>query len=263
MRAMDASRKGTWIAGLVLLVAVLAAGFGVGAERLRTAFQSLYDVRGLVQWGGYVALAVIVFAETGLLVGFFLPGDSLLVMAGIFSAPTSDGTPPLLEMWVLFALLIPLAILGDAVNYTLGRRTGPAIFRREDGLFFKKANLVRAQKFYERHGGKTVILARFLPLVRTFAPFAAGMAGMPYRRFALFNVVGAVAWVVSMVLIGYGLARAIPDLERHIHLVIAAVIALSFVPGVIEVLRERRRARREAAAALAASPGPRDGDPVA
>jgi membrane-associated protein len=259
---MDAAKKGTWIAGLVLLALLIGVGLFVGPDRIREWFRSLYDVRGLVQWGGYTALAIIVFAETGLLVGFFLPGDSLLVMAGIFAAPTSDGTPPLLEMWVLFALLIPLAILGDAVNYALGRRTGPAIFRREDGFFFKKAHLVRAQKFYERHGGKTVVLARFLPIVRTFAPFAAGMAGMPYRRFALYNVVGAVAWVVSMVLIGYWLARAIPDLDRHIHLVIAAVIVLSFIPAVIELLRERRRLRRESAAALAASPGPREGDPV-
>jgi membrane-associated protein len=257
MRAMDASRKGTWIAGGLLLAAVLAVGFGVGAERLRSAFQALYDVRGLIQWGGYTVLAVIVFAETGLLIGFFLPGDSLLVTAGVFAALG------VLDLWVLNALLIPLAILGDAVNYAIGRRTGPAIFRREDGLFFRKAHLLRAQRFYERHGGKTVVLARFLPIVRTFAPFAAGMAGMPYRRFALYNVVGAVAWVVSMTLIGYVLVHLIPDVERHIHLVIAAVIVLSFVPGVIEVLRERRRARREAEAALAAAHGPREDDPVA
>jgi membrane-associated protein len=254
---MDAAKKATWIAGLVFLVAVLAVGFGLGAERIRAAFQSLYDVRGLIQWGGYTALAVIVFAETGLLVGFFLPGDSLLVTAGVFAALG------VLDLWVLNLLLIPLAIAGDALNYTIGRRTGPAIFRREDGFFFKKAHLIRAQKFYERHGGKTVVLARFLPIVRTFAPYAAGMAGMPYRRFALFNVVGAVAWVASMTLIGYTLVKLIPDVERHIHLVIAAVIVLSFVPGLVEVLRERRRSRRQTAAALAATPGPSEGDPVA
>jgi membrane-associated protein len=239
---MDATRKGTWTVGLLLLLAVVGAGILVGPDRIKGWMHALYDVRGLIQWGGYIALGIIVFAETGLLVGFFLPGDSLLVMAGVFAAPTSDGHAGLLDIWMLFGLLIPLAILGDAVNYAFGRRAGPAIFRREDGLFFKKQNLVRAQQFYERHGGKTVILARFLPLVRTFAPFVAGMAGMPYRRFALYNVVGAVVWVVSMVLIGYALARAIPDIEKHIHLVIAIVIVLSFVPGVIEVLRSRRRA---------------------
>ena len=240
---MDAARKGTWTVGLLLLAAVVGAGFLVGPDRIQGWMHALYDVRGLIQWGGYIALGIIVFAETGLLVGFFLPGDSLLVMAGVFAAPTSDGHAGLLDLGVLLVLLIPLAILGDAVNYALGRRAGPAIFRREDGLLFKKAHLERAQRFYERHGGKTVILARFLPLVRTFAPFVAGMARMPYRRFALFNVVGAVAWVVSMLLTGYALARLVPDIEKHIHLVIAVVIVLSFVPGVIEVVRSRRRAR--------------------
>jgi membrane-associated protein len=235
---VNAARKGTWIAGGLLLAAVLGVGFLLGPDRIRGAMHSIYDVRGLIQWGGYTALAVIVFAETGLLVGFFLPGDSLLVTAGVFAALG------VLNMWVLNLLLIPLAIAGDAVNYSIGRRTGPAIFRREDGILFKKAHLLRAQRFYERHGGKTVVLARFLPIVRTFAPFAAGMAGMSYRRFALFNVVGAVAWVLSMTLIGYVLVRLIPDVERHIHVVIAVVIALSFVPGAIEVLRERRRVRR-------------------
>jgi membrane-associated protein len=257
---MDAARKGTWIVGLALLAVVVGAGALLGPDRIKGWMHALYDVRGLIQWGGYIALGIIVFAETGLLVGFFLPGDSLLVMAGVFAAPTSDGHAGLLDMWVLFALLIPLAILGDAVNYALGRRTGPAIFRREDGLLFKKAHLERAQRFYERHGGKTVILARFLPLVRTFAPFVAGMAGMPYRRFVLFNVVGAVAWVVTMVLIGYGLARAVPDIEKHIHLVIAAVIVLSFVPGILEVRRSRRRARL-AAAAASSGPGGAGGGP--
>ena len=188
-----------------------------------------------MQWGGYTVLALIVFAETGLLIGFFLPGDSLLVIAGVFAERG------VLDIVVLNLLLIPLAIAGDALNYAIGRRTGPAIFRREDGWFFKRANLERAQRFYARYGGKTVLLARFLPIVRTFAPFAAGMAGMPYRRFALFNVVGGVAWVASMTLIGWGLARAIPDVERHIHLVIAIVIVLSFLPAIIELWRHRRR----------------------
>jgi membrane-associated protein len=250
---VNAARKGTWIAGGLLLAAVLGVGFLLGPDRIRGAMHSIYDVRGLIQWGGYTALAVIVFAETGLLVGFFLPGDSLLVTAGVFAAL---GEPRILNLWVLNLLLIPLAIAGDAVNYSIGRRTGPAIFRREDGIFFKKAHLLRAQRFYERHGGKTVVLARFLPIVRTFAPFAAGMAGMTYRRFALFNVVGAVAWVLSMTLTGYLLVQLIPDVERHIHIVIAVVIALSFVPGAIEVIRERRRVRRAGVAA----PAPAESD---
>lgn len=239
---MDASRKGTWTAGLLLLAGVVGGAALVGPERLKAGIDALRDLKGLIAWGGYTVLAAIVFAETGLLVGFFLPGDSLLVTAGVFAALG------VLDLLWLIALLIPVAILGDALNYAIGRRTGPAIFRREDGRLFKKAHLLRAQRFYERHGGKTIVLARFLPIVRTFAPYAAGMAGMPYRRFALFNVVGAVAWVLSMLLIGYGLARAIPDVERHIHLVIAVVIVISFIPGLIEVLRERRRLRREASA---------------
>lgn len=236
---MDAARKGTWIVGLALLAGVVGLGLWLGPDRIRGLLHDLYDVRGLIQWGGYSALAIIVFAETGLLVGFFLPGDSLLVAAGVFAGLG------VLDLGVLWALLIPLAVLGDAVNYALGRRTGPAIFRREDGVLFRRAHVEKAQRFYARHGGKTVVLARFLPIVRTFAPYVAGMAGMPYKSFALWNVVGAVAWVLSMTLTGFALVKLVPDVERHIHLVIAAVILLSFIPGVIEVVRERRRARRE------------------
>lgn len=242
---MDASRKGTWLVGLLLLAGLSGAAWLVGPERIRAGVDALRDLKGLISWGGYTVLALIVFAETGLLVGFFLPGDSLLVTAGVFAALG------VLDLLWLNLLLIPVAILGDAVNYAIGRRTGPRIFSRPDGFFFKRAHLERAQGFYARHGGKTVVLARFLPIVRTFAPYAAGMAGMPYRRFALFNVVGAVALVLSMTLVGYALTRLIPDVERHLHLVIALVIVLSFVPGVIEVLRERRRRR--------AAPPPEDG----
>ncbi|MFM8980127.1 MAG: VTT domain-containing protein [Planctomycetia bacterium] len=204
----------------------------------------------MVAWGGYAVLGGIIFAETGLLVGFFLPGDSLLVTAGVF-AKTG-----LLDIWWLHALLIPMAILGDAVNYGIGRRTGPRIFSREDSLFFKKSHLERAQRFYERHGGKTVVLARFLPLVRTFAPYVAGMAGMPYRRFAWFNVLGAVVWVTSLTWLGYLLASVVPNIEKNILVVMAVVIVLSFVPGVVEVLRARRAARREAAAGEGPTPAP-------
>lgn len=234
---MDASKKSTWIVGGIVLAAILGGAWLIGPERIQAFFRALYDSEELkktIAWGGYTLLAVIVFAETGLLVGFFLPGDSLLVASGVLAAMG------LLDVVWLNVLLIPVAILGDAVNYSLGRRTGPAIFRREDGWLFKKANLVRAQRFYERYGGKTIVIARFLPIVRTFAPFAAGMAGMTYRRFALFNVVGAVAWVLSMTLIGYGLAKVVPNVERNIHFVMIVVIVLSFVPGVVEVWRARR-----------------------
>ncbi len=239
---MDASRKRMWIAGLALLALTVGGAFALGADRIGAFVERLKDVRGLIVWGGYTVLAVIVFAETGLLIGFFLPGDSLLVTAGVLAALG------VLDILFLNLLLIPMAILGDSVNFALGRRTGPSIFGREDGRIFKKAHLERTQRFFARHGGKTVILARFLPILRTFAPFAAGIARMPYRRFLLFNVVGGVAWVVGMTLVGYLLARAIPDADKKLHIVIPVVIALSFVPGLVEVIRERRRRRREAAA---------------
>jgi membrane-associated protein len=242
---MEGARKRNWIAGGALLVLVLGAGLAVGPERIGGFIEALKDLKGLIRWGGYTVLAVIVFAETGLLVGFFLPGDSLLVTAGVFSAPELD----LLNIWVLNGLLIPVAILGDAVNYALGRRAGPHLFQSDDALIFKRSHLEKTQRFYARHGGKTVVIARFLPILRTFAPFTAGMAGMAYRRFLMFNVVGAVAWVASMTLAGHWLARAIPDVDKKMHIVIPIVIALSFVPGVVEVIRERRRMKREAAAA--------------
>ena len=235
---MDASKKSSWILAVLALCAVLGAAWLVGPDRIQGFFKALYDSEELkktIAWGGYTLLAVIVFAETGLLVGFFLPGDSLLVASGVLSAMG------LLDIVWLNVLLIPVGILGDSVNYSLGRRTGPAIFRREDGLLFKKANLVRAQRFYEKYGGKTIVLARFLPIVRTFAPFAAGMAGMAYKRFAIFNVVGAAAWVLSMTLIGYGLARVVPNIERNIHVVMVIVIIVSFIPGIVEVWRARRK----------------------
>jgi membrane-associated protein len=236
---VEGSRRLAVLLGLGFLALVVAVVVLAGPDRVAEFFDRLRDVRGLVAWGGYTVLAVIVFAETGLLVGFFLPGDSLLVTAGVFAAPPFE----LLDLALLQLLLVPCAIVGDAVNYSMGVRIGPAIFRREDGRLFKKAHVLRAQRFYERHGGKTIILARFLPILRTFAPFAAGMASMPYRRFVLFNVVGAVAWVVSMTLVGYLLARAIPDVERHVHIVAVIVVVLSFIPAMVEVWRARRRAR--------------------
>jgi membrane-associated protein len=236
---MDATRKGTWAAGFALIAAIGLALWAIGPDRIQAFFRALHDVKSLVAWGGYSVLAAIVFAETGLLVGFFLPGDSLLVTAGVFAKLG------LLDVVALNALLVPVAIAGDAVNYLIGRRTGPLIFRREEGLLFRRAHLERAQRFYARHGGKTIILARFLPILRTFAPYAAGMAGMPYRRFAAFNVVGAFAWVLGMTMTGYVIASIMPDAEKNILWIILIVIVLSFVPGAIEVLRERRR-RREA-----------------
>jgi membrane-associated protein len=204
-------------------------------KTLHEWFTYLTDVRGLVQAGGYIALAIIVFTETGLMIGFFLPGDSLLVTAGLFAAKGD------LNIVYLNLLLMACAILGDATGYFIGRQLGPALFKKEDSLLFKKKHLVATHEFYERHGGKTIIIARFVPVIRTFAPVVAGMANMGYRRFATFNIIGGVAWVFSMTMLGYGLVTLFPATEKHIEKVIIVVIFVSLLPGLIEWLRARRR----------------------
>lgn len=206
-------------------------------EWLWSLFHTIYDVEGLVRVGGLMALIVIVFAETGLLIGFFLPGDSLLVTAGLFAVSGH------LELWSLFLFVSLAAIVGDAVGYFIGVRTGPRIFSREDSLLFHKKHLISTKEFYDRHGGITIVLARFMPILRTFAPVVAGVGKMQYSRFALYNVMGGVGWVVSMTSIGYFLGKTIPDIDRYIHVVIAAVILLSLIPGIVAFLRSRQRAR--------------------
>ena len=196
----------------------------------------------LVRWGGYVALIVIVFAETGLLVGFFLPGDSLLVSAGVLAAAG------LLDIALLNVLLIPAAIIGDATGYSIGRRGSKRLLARPDGRFFKREHLVRTQAFYAKHGGKTIVLARFIPLIRTFAPVVAGIAGMPYRQFAVFNIAGGVLWISSTTLLGYFLGRSIPNIGSYIHYVIAVVIFISILPVIIEYIRHRMRKRAASSA---------------
>ncbi len=205
-------------------------------ETLRDWFHFLTDVRGLVQAGGYIALAIIVFTETGLMIGFFLPGDSLLVTAGLFAAKGD------LNIFLLNALLMACAIAGDATGYYIGKKLGPALFRKEDSFLFKKKHLIATHEFYERHGGKTIIIARFVPIVRTFAPVVAGMASMGYRRFAMFNIIGGIGWVFSMTMIGYLLVTIFPATEKHIEKVIIIVVFLSMLPGIIEWLRVRKRA---------------------
>jgi membrane-associated protein len=195
------------------------------------------DVQGLIQTGGYIALAIIVFVETGLMVGFFLPGDSLLVTAGLFAAKGD------LNIVYLNVLLIICAIAGDATGYLIGRKLGPALFRRDDSFFFKKKHLITARDFYEKHGGKTIIIARFVPVIRTFAPVVAGIGQMSYRHFAAYNVIGGAGWVVTMTMIGYSLIKLFPGIEKHIHIVIIVVIVLSLLPGIIEFLRAKMKGR--------------------
>jgi len=200
---------------------------------IQTLFSTVYNVPELIRWGGYVGLVCIVFAETGLLVGFFLPGDSLLVIAGTFAAKGD------LNIVVLIVLLPIAAIVGNAVGYWIGNRSGQALYSRPNSFFFRRHHLLKTQAFYEKHGGKTIILAQFMPIIRTFAPVVAGVAGMTYRRFATFNIVGGVLWVVSMSMTGFLLGRVVPDIDRHIHIVVAVVIFLSLLPGIIAYLRER------------------------
>ena len=199
-------------------------------------FSTVYNVPELIRIGGLIGLIVIVFAETGLLVGFFLPGDSLLITAGLFAARGD------FDIVTLNLTLIVAAILGDATGYWIGKRTGRALYDRPDSFLFRREHLRITHEFYERHGGKTIVFARFMPIVRTFAPVVAGVADMGYKRFATYNVVGGVTWVASMTLAGYLLGSFIPDIESRIHLVVAAVIALSLLPPAIAWFRGRRGA---------------------
>jgi membrane-associated protein len=222
-------------------------------ELVRWLIDVVRDPGELIRWGGYPGLSLIVFLETGALV-FFLPGDSLLVMAGVYAA---NGN---LSIWALNLLLIPMAVLGDATSYTIGYRSGPHIFNRPRSRLFRPEHVRAAHAFYERHGGKAIVLARFMPLVRTFVPVVAGVAQMRYRDFAVYNVVGAAAWVLSMTLLGFGLGRSIPNLPQHIEKVIVVVVFLSILPGVIEYVRARRRAAAAATGAVAPPPRPADVD---
>jgi membrane-associated protein len=204
-------------------------------EFLSDLLTGRYSLDDLVRWGGYAVLFAIVFVETGLLVGFFLPGDSLLITAGLVAAAGG------LNIWWLNVLLVVAAVVGDAVGYTIGARLGPRVFRREKSLLFNPWHLERTRAFYAKHGAKTIVIARFVPIVRTFAPVVAGAGRMPYRRFVFYNVAGGVGWVTSMTGAGYLLGQAIPDIGSRVHVVVLIVVILSVIPIVVEIVRERRR----------------------
>jgi membrane-associated protein len=210
-------------------------------ELIQELFRRLYNVPELIRMGGLIGLVAVVFAETGLMVGFFLPGDSLLVTAGLFAAKGD-----LNIVWLNLAL-VAAAIGGDATGYWIGRAAGQSLYNRPNSFFFRKQHLVRTHEFYEKHGGKTIVIARFVPVIRTFAPVVAGAAEMTYRHFALYNIAGGIAWVASMTLTGYFLGRAVPDIDKHIHIVVAVVIFLSLLPGLITIAREKMKARSAAA----------------
>jgi membrane-associated protein len=198
-------------------------------------------IEEIIIWGGYVGLFAIIFSETGLLIGFFLPGDSLLVTAGLFAAKGN------LDVVLLIVLLSIAAVTGDATGYWIGRRAGIALYERRQSRFFRRDHLIKTKEFYDKYGGITIVLARFMPFARTFAPVVAGVAGMKYHRFAVFNVAGGVGWIVSMTLLGYFLGQSIPGIEDKIEYVIAVVIFLSILPGIVKYIQHRIKKRRAAA----------------
>jgi membrane-associated protein len=204
--------------------------------------KSLTNPDGLMQllslvfsgWQGYALLFGIVFAETGLLAGFFLPGDSLLFTVGVVAGAGG------LNIWAIIGVLIVAAVVGDGVGYLLGRKAGVSVYNRPDSRLFKREHLLRTQAFYEKHGGKTIIYARFVPIVRTFAPFIAGVAQMDYPRFLSFNVFGGIGWVISMTMAGYFLGE-VELVRRHFEKVIIGIVLVSVLPIVLEYLRGRGR----------------------
>jgi membrane-associated protein len=217
---------------LVDLGALLAGNTPV--ELFYDILRGTYSLDSLIRWGGYGVLFAIVFAETGLLIGFFLPGDSLLFTAGVVAGTGA------LDIWWLNLLLIVAAVAGDSVGYAIGRRLGPRLFTREKSLLFNPAHVERTRRFYERHGAKTIVIARFVPIVRTFAPTVAGVGQMEYRRFVFYNVAGGIGWVVTMTWAGYALGQ-FPIIGSNLHVVAGVVIVLSLIPIALELLRERRR----------------------
>ena len=207
-------------------------------EFLYEILTGAYSLDALIQWGGYILLVAIVFTETGLLVGLFLPGDSLLITAGLLAGAG------ILNIWWLNGLLIAAAIVGDSTGYAIGARLGPRIFTREKSLLFNPKHVERTQRFYEKYGPKTIVIARFVPIIRTFAPVLAGVGTMRYRRFLTYNVVGGIGWVASMTGAGYVLGQTVPNISKHMHVLVIVIIVLSCVPIAVEIYRERRKTLR-------------------
>ena len=211
-------------------------------HQLKSLLNPKVIIETLLVKGGifvYLGLILIVFAETGLAVGFFLPGDSLLVVAGLFAATGK------LNLAILLSTLFVAAVLGDGMGYYTGARLGPRLFKREKSLLFRPSHLMKAHTFYEKYGGKTIVIARFVPIIRTFAPIVAGAAKMPYRNFVVYNVAGGFLWVFSMILTGYFLGNLLKskfqiDLDEHIEWVVIIVVFLSLIPPLIEYLKSRR-----------------------
>jgi len=202
-------------------------------ELFRNILAHLSDVRGMIEWGGTAMVCAIIFVETGMFVGFFLPGDSLLVTAGVFAGAGQ------LKLALLLTLVTLCAIAGDQIGYFIGRKAGASLYRREDSRFFKRRHLESAHEFYEKYGGKTIIMARFVPIIRTFCPPVAGAAKMNYIRYLIYDIVGGICWVWGMTLLGYTLGRTVPNIDKRIHYIIAAVIVLSLMPAAYHAWKAR------------------------
>jgi membrane-associated protein len=198
---------------------------------------STENLIALIKAVGYLGVSGIVFAESGLLIGFFLPGDSLIFTAGFLA---SQG---FLNIWILIPLLFLAAVLGDNVGYSFGYQLGPKIFTKEDSILLNKENLLYAKNFYDKHGPKTLILARFMPVIRTFAPILAGVGAMEYRKFFLYNMVGGAIWTVSLPLAGYYLGQAIPNVDRYLLPIILLIVFLSVLPSAVGFFKTKQHTR--------------------
>jgi len=194
----------------------------------------LFDLESLIKTIGYFGIFGIVFAESGLLIGFFLPGDSLLFTAGFLA---SQG---FLSITLLVVGTFIAAVSGDSVGYAFGKKVGPAIFRKDNSLFFNKKYILQAQEFYARHGGKTIILARFVPIVRTFAPILAGVGQMQYRKFFFYNIIGGFLWSAGLTYLGFYLGSVIPNVDKYLLPIVAVIILISISPGLIHIIRDRQ-----------------------
>jgi len=203
--------------------------------------KTLLNPQSIIHYGGLALLLFIVFAETGLFFGFFLPGDSLLFVAGLMC-----GTPIFdVNIYLLLSSVIVAGILGNFVGYYFGKKTGPVLFRRDDSFFFKKKHVKAAEEFYNRYGGTAIVLGRFIPIIRTFVPIMAGVVNLDFKKFVLYNILGCIAWVVSMILSGYFLGRLFPSLQHNLEYIVITIILVSMIPVVLTYLKEHRRNKAE------------------
>jgi membrane-associated protein len=218
-------------------------------EFFKDIYQFLLDrnVQNLITNVGYIGMFIIIFSETGLLVGFFLPGDSLLVTAGLLAATPLPGSPGThyFNILYLFLLLVPAALIGNTIGYYIGNKVGVKLFNKEQSFFFRKDYLIKTKNFYDKYGGVTIIIGQFMPIIRTFAAVVAGIAGLKYSRFIRYNFIGALTWIPSMLLIGYLLGNYIPGIDKHLEKVIIIIVLLSISPMIYKFIKSKLAKRKE------------------